>query len=69
MVGTHKSRDQLVAIADRIMLEADQDKDQHINFQEFEAVTIYFFLSICLIFPHSKFKFFSATCITINWWL
>lgn len=37
MVGTHKSRDQLVAIADRIMLEADQDKDQHINFQEFEA--------------------------------
>ena len=66
MVGTHKSRDQLVAIADRIMLEADQDKDQHINFQEFEAVNIYFFLYNCLIFPHGKFKFFPAAKITIN---
>ena len=56
MVGTHKSRDQLVAIADRIMLEADQDKDQHINFQEFEAVNINFCLHDCLIFAHSKFS-------------
>ena len=56
MVGTHKSRDQLVAIADRIMLEADQDKDQHINFQEFEAVNINFCLYDCLIFAHSKFS-------------
>jgi len=36
MVGANKSSEQLVAIADRTMLEADEDKDGFIDFSEFK---------------------------------
>lgn len=36
MVGANKSSEQLVAIADRTMLEADEDKDGFIDFDEFK---------------------------------
>lgn len=36
MVGTNKSNDQLIAIADRTMLEADLNKDGFIDFREFK---------------------------------
>jgi len=35
MVGANKSSEQLIAIADRTMLEADEDKDGFIDFAEF----------------------------------
>ena len=36
MVGANKSSEQLIAIADRTMLEADEDKDGYIDFAEFK---------------------------------
>jgi len=36
MVGANKSSEQLVAIAARTMLEADEDKDGYIDFEEFK---------------------------------
>ena len=41
MVGANKSSEQLIAIADRTMLEADEDKDGYINFEEFKKVSIW----------------------------
>lgn len=35
MVGANISEDQLSSIAERTILEADEDKDQMISFQEF----------------------------------
>ncbi|XP_066932732.1 calcineurin B homologous protein 1-like [Clytia hemisphaerica] len=38
MVGSNKSSEQLAAIADRTIQEADEDKDGFINFDEFKKV-------------------------------
>lgn len=38
MVGSNKSSEQLAAIADRTIQEADEDKDGFINFNEFKKV-------------------------------
>lgn len=38
MVGSNKSTEQLAAIADRTIQEADEDKDGFINFEEFKKV-------------------------------
>lgn len=38
MVGSNKSSEQLAAIADRTIQEADEDKDGFINFEEFKKI-------------------------------
>lgn len=39
MVGSNKSSEQLTAIADRTMQEADEDKDGYLSYEEFSKVT------------------------------
>lgn len=40
MVGANKSTEQLAAIADRTILEADEDKDGFIDYEEFKKVSV-----------------------------
>jgi len=42
MVGSNKSTQQLAAIADRTIQEADEDKDGFIDFEEFRKVCVFF---------------------------
>ena len=40
MVGANISPEQLLSIAERTILEADEDKDELISFEEFVKVTL-----------------------------
>ena len=42
MVGANISPEQLLSIAERTILEADEDKDELISFEEFVKVTLTF---------------------------
>ena len=45
MVGANISPEQLLSIAERTILEADEDKDELISFEEFVKVSL--FLTFC----------------------
>ena len=50
MVGANISPEQLLSIAERTILEADEDKDELISFEEFVKVTLYWLLQKLLDF-------------------
>ena len=50
MVGANISPEQLLSIAERTILEADEDKDELISFEEFVKVTLYWLLQQLLNF-------------------
>ena len=50
MVGANISPEQLLSIAERTILEADEDKDELISFEEFVKVTLSWLLQQLLDF-------------------
>ena len=57
MVGSNKSSEQLTAIADRTILEADEDKDGFICYEEFKKVQCFFQHRNFVVLSYAIFMF------------